>query len=243
MKNQYFGDINDYKKYSLLRLLSGHGQIKTKVCWILTADDGRNDGSRIRYLEKPEQWGDFDPIVFKHLRENVLNKGVRDVTAIEQGNILPNCSFYSEFVFDDNNSRLKYFQKFMHSAKGTDLVFFDPDNGLEIKSVPRGKRGSSKYIYWDEVKASYEAGHSLLIYQHFPRRPREPFLKDLVNRFKNFVGAHRVYSYCTYHVVFLLVPQPRHETIFVESTEEISQKWGDIIKIKRHDPVNIPALI
>jgi len=28
MKNQYFGDINDYKKYSLLRLLGGHGQQK-----------------------------------------------------------------------------------------------------------------------------------------------------------------------------------------------------------------------
>jgi len=28
MKNHNFGDINDYKKYGLLRILSNHGQLK-----------------------------------------------------------------------------------------------------------------------------------------------------------------------------------------------------------------------
>jgi hypothetical protein len=53
MKNQYFGDINDYRKYGLLRLLSGRGQIRTAVCWMLTADNGSSDGSRIDYLRSP----------------------------------------------------------------------------------------------------------------------------------------------------------------------------------------------
>ena len=39
MKNQYFGDINDYRKYGLLRILSTYGPIKTAVCWMLTPDD------------------------------------------------------------------------------------------------------------------------------------------------------------------------------------------------------------
>ena len=56
MKNQYFGDINDYKKYSLLRLLGGQGQIKTAICWVLTEDDNRTDGSKIKYLEQPDKW-------------------------------------------------------------------------------------------------------------------------------------------------------------------------------------------
>jgi len=37
MKNQYFGDINDYRKYGLLRTLTG-GQIKTAVCWMPPRD-------------------------------------------------------------------------------------------------------------------------------------------------------------------------------------------------------------
>jgi hypothetical protein len=44
MKNQYFGDVNDYRKYGLLRSLTAGGRITTTVCWMLTPDDGRPDG-------------------------------------------------------------------------------------------------------------------------------------------------------------------------------------------------------
>ncbi len=234
MKNQYFGDINDYKKYSLLRLLSGHGQIKTAICWVLTEDDGRRDGSRIKYLEKPEQWQDYDRVVFEHLRENVLHKGMRDVSLIERNDILPNCTFYRELVHDDNKSRDEYFKGFWDFSKGTDLIFFDPDNGIEVKSIPRGKRNSSKYVYWDEVRASYQAGHSLVIYQHFPRKPRELFLRNLARKFRDMVGTRKIFSYCTYHVAFLLIPQPKHEELFIKNHAKISQAWGDIIKVRPH---------
>jgi len=234
MKNQYFGDINDYKKYSLIRILSGYGQIQTSICWVLTQDDNRNDGSRTKYLEKPEQWQDYDPAVFKHLRENVLKKGVRDVSVLEQGDVLPNCRYYSEYVYDNDSLRVEFFKKFRDFAKGTDLVFFDPDNGLEVKSVPRGKRGSSKYVYWDEVKSSYEAGHSLMIYQHFPRKPRELFLRNLVRKFKDIVDTHSVFSFCTNHVTFLLLPQPDHEDLFAQNSNKVKEVWGQIIKVRKH---------
>ena len=39
MKNQYFGDINDYRKYGLLRVLCNRGEIETAVCWMLATDD------------------------------------------------------------------------------------------------------------------------------------------------------------------------------------------------------------
>ena len=37
-----------------------------------------------------------------------------------------------------------------------DLVFFDPDNGLET-TLPKGRKNSSKYLYLDEVAAFYRA--------------------------------------------------------------------------------------
>jgi hypothetical protein len=234
MKNQYFGDINDYKKYSLLRLLSGQGYLETAVCWVLTEDDDRTDGRRINYLERPQRWQRYDPIVYEHLRESVLRKGVRNVGSIERANILHNCRFYNVLIRDDINLREQYFKKFLKFAEGADLVFFDPDNGLEVRSVPRGRRASSKYIYWDEVRASYEAGHSLMIYQHFPRSPRGPFLRDLVRKFKGFVRASQLFSYCTFHVAFLVIPQPRHEKLFMEHSNMISEAWGEVIKIRIH---------
>ena len=145
MKNQYFGDINDYKKYSLLRLLGGDGQIETVVCWVLTENDSKTDGNRIAYLEQPDTWRKYDPVVFEHLREHVLERRIRDIDVIERGDILTKCRFFSDIIQDDNRQRDLFFNKFFKFAEGADLVFFDPDNGLEVKSVPRGKKRSSKY--------------------------------------------------------------------------------------------------
>ena len=243
MKNQYFGDINDYKKYSLLRLLSGWGQIETAVCWILTEDDGRTDGRRIRYLERPDIWRSYDPIVFEHLREYVLEKGVRNVSHIEKDNILPKCRFYKEFIYDDIDSRARFFKKFLEFAQGTDLVFFDPDNGLEVKSVPRGRKRSSKYIYWSEVEVAYRSGHSILLYQHFPRKPRESFIRSLIHQFKALDGIRNVISYCTFHVAFLLIPQPHHEEMFIENTARVSESWGDKIRVRKYPIIRTHAVV
>lgn len=56
MKNQYFGDVNDYRKYGLLRALTGQGALTTTVCWMLTPDDGRTDGRFTEYLAQPDRW-------------------------------------------------------------------------------------------------------------------------------------------------------------------------------------------
>jgi hypothetical protein len=45
------------------------------------------------------------------------------------------------------------------------LIFFNPENGLEVLSCRKGKKDSSKYVYWDEVSKSYGSGHSVLIHQ------------------------------------------------------------------------------
>jgi hypothetical protein len=60
VKNQYFGDVNDYRKYGLLRTLSGNGQYRIGVCWMLTADDGRTDGRFTGYLAVQQRWRQYD---------------------------------------------------------------------------------------------------------------------------------------------------------------------------------------
>ena len=56
MKNQYFGDVNDYLKYGLLRILADSGNNKIGVCWMLTADDSTRQGNNTRYLLTPAAW-------------------------------------------------------------------------------------------------------------------------------------------------------------------------------------------
>lgn len=71
MKNQYFGDINDYRKYGLLRILADSGKLKIGICWMLTSDDKRSDGRRISYLQSPSKWSDYDKDLFEQLKDCV----------------------------------------------------------------------------------------------------------------------------------------------------------------------------
>jgi hypothetical protein len=234
MKNQYFGDVNDYLKYSLLRLLGGNGQFGIAVCWALTQDDRGLNGNRTKYLERPSEWGGHDSAVFSLLREEVLRKGNRSVSAIEQADVLRNCRYFGEFISDEVRQRELYFEAFFKFAEGADFVFFDPDNGLNVKSVARGGRGSSKYVYQDEIERAYHSGHTVLLYQHFPRKPRDSYIRGVVGRFTALRGMKRAISYSSPFVVFLLLPQPRHEKLLLSNTREVARNWGDRIRIGNH---------
>ena len=234
MKNQYFGDINDFKKYGLLRLLTRGGEINTAACWMLTPDDGRGDGGFIDYLKHPDKWRNFDALLFDHLRELVQTHNLRDVRGAESSAILPNCRFAPGVLPDDAGGRVRYTESFMDIAQGCDLVFFDPDNGMEVKSKPCGRKGSSKYLYWCEIGRFWEAGHSLLIYQHFPRVPRDPFIEAVARELIRKTGASEVTSFRTSHVVFLLVPQEDQLDTFRRRSRVVEEVWGQQIQVAYH---------
>ena len=234
MKNQYFGDINDYKKYGLLRLLCEVGHIKAAVCWMLTPNDLRPDGHRINYLQEPEKWSNFDPTLYRFLRQVVIEKRIRDITTLENSNIIPHCVFYSDIIRDQTSFRERYFERFLDFSHGAGLVFFDPDNGMEVNSIPFGRKNSSKYLYWREVERTFLAGHSVLVYQHLPPKPRKPFTLNLANKFKTVSDARCVYLYHTQFVVFFLVPQRVHEALLVKVNQKVAEIWGEEIRIEKH---------
>jgi len=152
-------------------------------------------------------------------------KQKRTVNSIENSNILRGCKFYSEIIQDNISSRTAYLHKFLDFAQDADILFFDPDNGMEVKSIPVGRRNSSKYLYFSEVQKAYSAGHSLLIYQHLPPRPRKPLIRDLVNKFKAVTGVNQVHLYWTQFVVFFLIPRQAHQKLFIQASDTISEVW------------------
>ena len=86
MKNQYFGDIIDYRKYGLLRVLNVAG-LSVGVCWMLTADDDRLDGLKTSYLQNPHRWRHYDPPLFDFLKA-ALNDYRRSVVEFEKSRLL-----------------------------------------------------------------------------------------------------------------------------------------------------------
>lgn len=241
MKHQYFGDINDYRKYGLLRLLAEGGTIATGVCWMLTANDGGNDGNNREYLVRRQQFRRFDPRLFDFLcgcaiRQTDLIDN-RSVHNLENEDILPETTFFTNPLADGLDSRNQYFAAMLHLFRDRDLVFFDPDNGLENQSPAPGNADSCKFLYFDELARAYAERHSLLVYQHLGQRhmPREDYLAQRVAQLFDRVPVHSIIQFRTPFVAAFLLPQKRHDNYFAQRAFRISSSsWGQGQQIVVH---------
>lgn len=209
VKEQYVGDVNDYRKYALLRLL-GRSGLKLGVCWMLTPNDERSDGNKLGYLDQAKQER-HDPQLFALLRRVRDEPDARRLGLIEGCEILPQAVFVNTTVPEPQFERQLWFKQASAALTDTDLIFFDPDNGMEVGSVAKGRRNSSKYVYRDELAATYRAGHSLLVYQHFQRKERESFIQAVADDLRRIAVHAEIWAIRTSHVVFLLAIQPPHQ--------------------------------
>lgn len=221
MKEQYVGDVNDYRKYALLRLL-GRSGLKLGVCWMLTPNDGRSDGNKLGYLDQPKQER-HDPELFSLLRRVRNEPDARRLILIEGSEILPRAVFVNTIVPETLFERQLWFRQASAALADTDLIFFDPDNGIEVGSVAKGRRNSSKYVYRDELAATYRTGHSLLVYQHFQRKERESFIRDVAVDLRRIAADAEIWAFRTSHVVFMLAIQPRHRAALSAAAEHVRE--------------------
>ena len=105
MQNRYVGDIGDFGKYELLRIISGSG-LTLGVNWYLAPDEAHNsDGKYTSYLHK-ENYKDYDEELYFALKY-IVEHNMRDVHSIQNIKILPpNTIFYDNVLdFSDGPDR------------------------------------------------------------------------------------------------------------------------------------------
>lgn len=158
MKNQYFGDINDYRKYGLLRAIQEVTGFRTLVAWLLTPDDDGPDGNFTNYIDESQKYTDYDHDLYEGIRSLMSNGQERAVSLIEGTDLLPCTEYFSEIVPSRGPERGEWFAALQRAAEGSDLVFLDPDNGIEVKSRPFGRKDSSKFVFWREIETLWSAG-------------------------------------------------------------------------------------
>lgn len=234
MKNQYFGDLSDYKKYSILRFLGDGGLLRICICWMLTEDDGGTDGRHTQYLSDGNTWRKYDPPVFDLLFENVVAREERRIEAVEESDLLTNTNFLSERLTDDLTQRQAYFAALHRLLDDVDIVFLDPDNGLETKSTLQGKRNSNKYLYWSELDELIGRDHSVLVYQHYTRTERAAFVRNMALQMLTRYTVATVFVVRTRHTAFFLIPAARHERSLRRALEKLADTWGEHIAPSAH---------
>jgi hypothetical protein len=225
VKNQYFGDINDYRKYGLIRAILSATKLRMLVAWMLTPDDKSTDGKFISYLDAPTEWSRHDPELFNALRDALQPNGKRHVDLIEQTDLLPQAEYFSAIVPDAAVKRDEWFRVLSERARASELVFLDPDNGLEVKSRPYGNKASSKFLFWREVEALWSGGKSLLIYQHFVRENRVQYIQRKLDELKAAAPGSTVEAFSTSHVVFLMALQPKHQQFHSDIVQAVQDRW------------------
>ena len=232
MKNQYFGDINDYRKYGILRVMSKRFSIA--MCWMLTSDDGTLDGGNIRYLYNNDD-KKFDNDLYCILHNSVIINKERKVCIAQKSNLIDNAVYHSEFLQNSILKRKEYFDHLKLLSQNSNLLFFDPDIGIEIPTVHYGQSRSNMYLFWKEIETCYSWGKSILIYQHFPRVARDEFITCRACNIKKHTKTDCIVSFQTSTVVFFLVLQPSHIDMACKLSCEISNgNWKNKITVKVH---------
>jgi DNA-binding FadR family transcriptional regulator len=132
---------------------------------------------------------------------------------------------------DNADARQQYFNEFMHRSQACGLLFFDPDNGMEVTSTHYGQKDSSKYLYWSEARKLYELGYSLLVFQHHGRVKHEDLTSRLIkDSLANIGNAPNFYR--TTYATFLLIAQGAHRELFKELNKTIEAQWQPVIKVE-----------
>lgn len=238
MKEQYVGDVNDYRKYALLRMLCVEAELRLGICWMLTGPDGRTDGNKVGYLEQPQKWRPHDPELFDLLSRVGRSPDTRRLASLEQSGLFPRARFFNSALPDELESRQRYFDQAQNALGGCDVVFFDPDNGLNVPSIRKGNRNSSKYLYDDEIASFWDRGASVLIYQHHPFEKIEEFSTRSANRLTRGLPGSKVNVFREAHATFFLASQAKHtraiRTVITTTSAEwpawfiLSREWRDI---------------
>jgi hypothetical protein len=223
MKNQFFGDINDFYKYGLLRSLAASG-LSIGVCWMLTPDDGGSAGKKLKYLEDPDRWRARDPELYDALKRACSEPGGRSVARARE--VLANSRFFEKPVPRDRELRQHWWQEALESLGGTDLIFLDPDNGIE----PQTAGSSEKHVCWHEIEEAWRRGSSLVIFQYFPiMKRRDPFIRELRERLAHRTGSTEVHAVASPNVLFLVAAQAPHRTAVAKSLEGLRRRGWDLV--------------
>ena len=111
-------------------------------------------------------------------------------------------------------NRDKWHSEALKKLHNQDIIFLDPDNGLEVKSTKPYSKNGNKYTTYEEAADYYAQDSTVIIYNHRDRKPENEYLKRFY-QFKNMEetkNAKMFYLRASRYSVqdYLFLVQERH---------------------------------
>jgi hypothetical protein len=226
MQLRYVGGIGDFGKFALLRHVMKHRRLAF-CCYLTGGNEETKDRERhFDYLKYPEDFRHFAPEVFDQLAEFCGGRrGVVDpLTELQTSRILGNAVFLRKEVPKGASLRRLWVDELVGSVCGANLVFLDPDYGIE------GKRLTNRHVALAEIAALKLPGRALIIgHQQSGRRSEVKFLADRMRS----LGCDPVEIIRLRLVTSRLYVIVDHDSAMSDLIATFVRKWGHRVKSYR----------
>ena len=100
-----------------------------------------------------------------------------------------------------------------------------------MKSVAKGAAGSARYLYCDEISDLCSGIQSLIVYQHFPREKRAPYLERQLSRLAQALPDHAPFAIHDARVAYLVAGAPHHEQRLRRAADDFARRWEERVTI------------
>lgn len=222
MQERWAGNVGDFGKLALLRQLMEGRQLA--ICWYLTCGQSEHGHERryFDYLNRPGDFRHLAPEVFDVLKDITSGNqaGISRIGALENSGLLLNGAlFHSKKVPKRAPLRQIWARELIESINQADLVFLDPDNGIQ------GRRITPKHVALAEIAALRRQGRALVIVQR--QSGRHP--KFVAEKLKS-LGCRRI-ELIRFRLVssrFFVVAD--HDVAISQRIASFSRKWGNWIQ-------------
>jgi hypothetical protein len=245
MQDRYTGDIGDFGKFGLLRVLCGQNdapQLRLGIVWYLVPDESHNeDGKHTEYLNGSPQFRNCDPELYDCLRELLVDgcggviSGQRRVATVERSRVFRSgTAFFGDRLQYQNGTRskdrllirTKWLARALRATAQADLVFVDPDNGIECQSVSRTARSGPKYIFWDEIRAFAARGQTVVVYHHLSRLSSS---SEQVKLLRQQLSSRMPPDFATLDLVFKRRTRRAYSIATASHREALTHRLGNML--------------
>ena len=190
MQDKYVGDVGDFGKFLILRQvqrLAGR-QLCLGVNWytVTLPEPGSKDGRHVEYQDDRRddapRFMVCDPEL-RHALSRLVGENRRRISDLERANILSGSALYfsdsipyGAFPLDLRiEQRTRWFEKSRKSLQAAQVVFLNPDNGVQTSKIKKTQTRSVKYAFADEIKGYFEDGKMVIVYNHRDHSPIETY--------------------------------------------------------------------
>lgn len=223
MQQRQFGNIGDFIKIAFLRNIAQGRRLA--VCWYLTEQKKETtlEEKHFDYLNRPGEFRHFSPEVFDALKAIVAGRGAQPngLCALEKSGLLEGALFHRTEVPRRTLHRHVWMEGLVQSVGKADLVFLDPDNGIQ------GRRLTPKHVALREVAALRRPDRALVTVQRQSGRQLEA--KYIAEQLQS-IGCERL-ALIRFRLVasrYFIVADC--DASLSERIFAFARKWGDWVK-------------